>query len=849
MSSELPSTAIRIGVQFVSADPFWVMVREGIHRRAEDTGITLVPLEIDLWPLHGEQQMQTIEELLAMELHGLVAQGMGVTLARLVADAGTPTVLLSETNVTHPKIASPFGLHEVARIAANFVAERIDGRGRVLMIGGLQEGFDKGQSRISGFRDGLARFPDIEIDHIPTSWLHQRAFERVAEALSSQPRTYQAIFGLSDSIALAGLEAARRLGIVTDKTVIVGINGDPLALAAILDGSMTATVETRSVEFGARAVDLVVQAAQGEALPMHFGYRPRLITRENVAQVSVEKLAAIAGLPGRLVGINRHMEQERLTQLETSLEISRRIGSILDRTALYIEIVGLIRANYGYDEAQIFMWSLEQQEFVLDKLGGEDKETIRIPLAESGLLGYTFLRNQLTFVPEMRHSHRFPPDPYWPATRSRVIVPINQRSTTIGLLDLHSRQPIQHSSAALIGLQALANQMGAALHNCELFSQAVEARAEAERANQLKSRLLANVSHEFRTPLNVIEGYSQSALTVPDLYGFDLPPALKKDLHHIYASAEHLEWLINDLLDVSRAEIGELEIFPEPLDPRTVVEETFEIMAGSSVAQPTVTWRLELPESLPQLHADRARLRQIFLNLLSNAGKFTSAGHITLGAGVQADSVHFWIEDTGRGIAPELQQRIFDTFSTADQPAEPGQGIGLGLRVTHELVKAHHGRIWLDSTPGVGTTMHVLLPAYRPEAEDAEPEAPDPFPLPATLPGETGDLPLHISALVRQAVALMREQYDEAITREGIAESLGVSANYFSRVFRRELGMSPWQYLSRLRVLRAKQLLTNTDMSVTEVALAVGFADSAYFSRTFHKEVGRSPLAYRRQVR
>lgn len=849
MTSNPPSPALRIGVQFVSADPFWVVVREGIYRRAERSEVTLVPLEVDLWPLHGEQQMQTIEEVLAMELHGLVAQGMGVMLARMVADAGTPTVLLTETDVQHPKISSPLGLHEVARTAADFVAERIHGRGRVLMIGGLREGFDKGQSRIIGFREGMAAYSAIELEHIPTSWLYPRALERVTEALSSRPRLYEAIFGLSDSTALAGLDAARSLGLVTDQTVVVGINGDPLALAAILDGSMAATVETPAVEFGIQAVDLVVRAAQGDPLPTHFGYRPRLITRENVAQVSVEKLVAIASLPGRLVGINRHLEQERLVQLETSLELSRRVGRILDRTVLYHEVVDLIRTRFDYDDAQIFVWSLDHQEFVLDKPGAEDSQVIRIPLGQSGLLGYTFLHNQPTFIPEMRHSHIFPPDPYWPDTRSRVIVPIHQGSTTIGLLDLHSLKPFQHSSTALIGLQALADQLGTALRNCELYGEAVAARAETERASQLKSRLLANISHEFRTPLNVIEGYSQSALTIPDLYGFDLPPALKKDLHHIYASAEHLEWLINDLLDVSRAEIGELEIYREPLDPRAVVEETFEIMAGSSAAQPTVAWRLELPESLPQLYADRARLRQIFLNLLSNAGKFTSAGRITLGAGVQSESVHFWIEDTGRGVAPELQQRIFETFSTADQPAEPGQGIGLGLRVTHELVKAHHGRIWLDSTPGVGTSVHVLLPVFRPEAEDAQPAAPDLFMLPVTLPGETGDLPPHISALVRQAVALMRNQYDEAITREGIAESLGVSANYFSRVFRRELGLSPWQYLSRLRVLRAKQLLADTDMSVTEVAIAVGFADSAYFSRTFHKEVGRSPLAYRRQVR
>ena len=150
---------------------------------------------------------------------------------------------------------------------------------------------------------------------------------------------------------------------------------------------MAATVETPAVELGRAAVELALAAVEGRSLPRHFSYNPRLVTRANVAQISTEKLIAIASLPNRLVGINRYQEQERLVQLETSLEISRRVGSILDRQQLYYEIVDLIRSNYGYDEAQIFMWSMREREFVLDKLGTEPKLAIRIPLAQSGLLG------------------------------------------------------------------------------------------------------------------------------------------------------------------------------------------------------------------------------------------------------------------------------------------------------------------------------------------------------------------------------------------------------------------------------------------------------------------------------
>ncbi len=458
-------------------------------------------------------------------------------------------------------------------------------------------------------------------------------------------------------------------------------------------------------------------------------------------------------------------------------------------------------------------------------------------------MGYTFLHNQPTFIPDMRFSHRFPPDPYWPATRSRVILLIHQGSTIIGLLDLHSRRPIQHSSSALIGLQALADQLGAALRNAELYGEAVAARAEAERANLLKSRLFANISHEFRTPLNVIEGYSQAALVTPGLYGFDLPSALLKDLRHIYTSSEHLERLINDLLDLSKAEIGELDLLAEPMNPRGLIEEAFEIMAGSRTANDQVIWRVHLPERLPEIYADPVRLRQILLNLLSNAGKFTAAGSITLGVQAEPEHLHIWVEDTGSGIAPNFQQRIFEAFSTAELPRRPEQGIGLGLRVTHELVKLHGGAMTLTSKPGIGTTFHVYLPLPTPESLAARQALRVETGQIATLALHPDALPPQVSSLTRQTVAWFCEHYADTLSREKVAESLGVTAGYLTSVFRKELGLTPWEYLTRLRMAHAKELLISSSESIAEVAGRVGYDDPAYFTRVFLKETGHAPRA------
>ena len=147
----------------------------------------------------------------------------------------------------------------------------------------------------------------------------------------------------------------------------------------------------------------------------------------------------------------------------------------------------------------------------------------------------------------------------------RVVLPIPFGDQIIGLLDLHSWHPSQYLSQEMAGLQPLADQLGIALRNADLYSEAVKARDQAEKADHLKTRLLANVSHELRAPLNVILGYSQTALQTPNPYHVKLPPELQRDLRYIYQGGEHLMRIINDLLDVSRAEIGELDLFTETL--------------------------------------------------------------------------------------------------------------------------------------------------------------------------------------------------------------------------------------------------------------------------------------------
>lgn len=664
----------------------------------------------------------------------------------------------------------------------------------------------------------------------------------------------------------------------------------------------------------------------------------------------------------------------------------------------------------------------------------------------------------------------FPPREIYPLQEvlQLTLLPLHVDERTTGVVAFEAPNP--ELCAAIV------HNLSAALRTSRLYQEALEGRRLAEEANRLKSRFLSMVSHELRTPLSLIVGLSEMALRSKEVE--------KRDLEQINTSAQHLARLIGDVLDLASSEAGQLRILREPLDLSEVLRVTAEIGAQLA-AEKGLDWQADLPTQGPWVMGDRTRLRQVTLNLISNAVKFTPTGRIRLSLQTGQGQAFISVSDTGIGIPAAEQESIFHEFYRAERSVETAGGMGLGLAITKELIEQHNGKIWVRSPGefGCGSTFTFALPVLSAAAErlsvsqwpesgsrvlvltessaaterlssalqqqgfeveiwrvDEHPDwlaqvpAFSPLALildeslaaregwaiagilkrqPATehipvlaysldteqnlggllelnylhkplqaaqlakelsqllrpssglqtvliVDDDPGVLELHtrlveqlgrktltarhggealkileqthpdlilldlnmpemdgfalleilrsrestrdipvviltgrllsetdlerchrgvaailgkglftaeetlarlqailerrsaLSAttrpLVRRAMAFIHAHFAEPITREEIAAHIGINADYLTDCFRQELGITPITYLRRYRVRQACELLRSSSQSITQIAMHVGFADTAHFTRTFLREIGMTPKAYRRSI-
>jgi signal transduction histidine kinase/DNA-binding response OmpR family regulator len=240
-----------------------------------------------------------------------------------------------------------------------------------------------------------------------------------------------------------------------------------------------------------------------------------------------------------------------------------------------------------------------------------------------------------------------------------------------------------------------------------------QARAAAEEARLIKQQFVTNVSHELRTPLNVIVAFSEMMYLSPQSYGgVPLPPEYRGDVREIYRSSQHLLRLVEDVLDLSQIEARRMRVYLEPAHLGHLIAEALDIIRPL-LREKKIELQADIPVDLPPVLIDRARVRQVLLNLLNNAQRFTEQGGITVRAAVDAEQVKVTVADTGVGIAPGDHAKVFEEFRQLDGSTTRQQGgSGLGLAISKRFVELHGGHIWVESdgVPSHGSQFHFTLP-------------------------------------------------------------------------------------------------------------------------------------------
>ncbi len=227
----------------------------------------------------------------------------------------------------------------------------------------------------------------------------------------------------------------------------------------------------------------------------------------------------------------------------------------------------------------------------------------------------------------------------------------------------------------------------------------------SEQANLAKTQFLQHMSHELRSPLNTVIGISE--IIAEDLDAFP-PDMIKEQARQIYKAGQHLLSVISDVLDIAKIESGTFQVYYEPVDPLVVIKDLDAVIAGLKARWPDIIFEAQIPETLPMILAEDRRIRQILINLIDNAFKYTRKGEVTLRVWEDEEGIWFSVKDSGIGITPENYKRIFEPFEQVD--GKQAVGTGLGLAITRHLVMEHGGTLSVESKPGFGSTFSVFLP-------------------------------------------------------------------------------------------------------------------------------------------
>jgi len=595
--------------------------------------------------------------------------------------------------------------------------------------------------------------------------LEQKVEERtreLTEALEQQTATSEVLKVISSSptdlapVLNAVAENAARVCGATDAT-IYRIIGDTLQPAAtyghmgvaeirIGRGSVTgrAVVDRQTVHVHDVAAVSEEEFPEGRAFQRARGHRTILATpllreavplgaivirRMDVRPFSDKRIRLLESFADQAVIAMENVRlfqelQARTRELARSVEelkalgqVSQAVSSTLNLETVLTTIVVRAVQLSGTDGGGVYEYDEATQEFSLRVTHHMDEELIEairaapIRLGE-GAIGQGAASRAPVQVPDILDEREYS------ATRLRLIlarlgyrsllaVPLLREERIVGGLVVWRREPGQFSAEVVNLLQTFATQSVLAIENARLFREIEKKGRELEEANRHKSQFLANMSHELRTPLNAILGYTE--MIADNIYG-EVPEKIQDILVRVQKSGRHLLDLINDVLDLSKIEAGQLTLSLNEYSMKEVVQ-TVCTAVEPMVMEKKLALEVALAPDLPIARGDERRITQVVLNLIGNAIKFTEEGKIRVQVTASDGTFLVSVADTGPGISEADQQKIFGEFAQADSSSTRKKGgTGLGLTIAKRIIEMHKGRIWVESSLGKGSTFWFTLP-------------------------------------------------------------------------------------------------------------------------------------------
>ena len=416
----------------------------------------------------------------------------------------------------------------------------------------------------------------------------------------------------------------------------------------------------------------------------------------------------------RKVGIRTRELAQSVEELRALGEVSQAVNSTLDLETVLHTIVAKAVQISDTDAGTIYEYDETRGEFAVRATHGMTPDLIaaiagfRIRIGEL-VIGRAAAQRVPIQIPDLSE---LPASPQLQIVikagyHAMVVVPLLSPDRIVGALVVRRRQPGVFAQPIIDLLQTFAAQSVLAIQNARLFQELEEKSRQLELESKHKSQFLANMSHELRTPLNAILGYTE--LILDNLYG-ETSDKMRGVLDRVQTNGRHLLGLINDVLDLTKIEAGQLTLALNEYSLNDLLHNVYTSLE-SLAAEKQLGFKIEAAPDLPRGRGDERRIMQVLLNLTGNAIKFTDAGEVTIKASARDGAFTVAVRDTGPGITPVDQIRIFGEFQQVDASSTRTKGgSGLGLSIAQRIVDLHGGRIWVESRVGIGSTFAFSLP-------------------------------------------------------------------------------------------------------------------------------------------